>query len=121
MSELKSLVDKYVGVWNEADAERRRSTVAELWTEEASHLARTIEATGHAGIEARVRTAYEKWVRDAGNVFRLLDGSDGHHGMVKLRWAMVKAGGGPPISIGLDFLLLDGDGRIRTGYQFIEQ
>ncbi len=33
---------------------------------------------------------------------------------------MVPAGGGDVISIGLDFLVLGDDGRIRVGYQFIE-
>lgn len=121
MNNLQAFVDKYVGIWNEADAEARRCTIRELWAEDAHHLARTMEAIGHEGIEARVRTAYEKWVRDAGNVFRLHDGVDSHHATVKLRWAMVRAAGGPPISIGFDFLVLGADGRIRTGYQFIEQ
>ena len=53
----------------------------------AHHLARTLEAVGHAGIEKRVTDAYDKWVKEKGNVFRL-------QGSV--------------------------DGRIRTGYQFIE-
>ena len=88
--------------------------------EDARHLARTIEAVGHAGIEKRVSEAYEKWVRDRGNVFRLCDGVDGHHGTVKLRWEMLPAAGGQVISIGFDFLVLAADARIQTGYQFIE-
>ena len=64
--------------------------------------------------------AYEKWVKEKGNVFRLRDGVDGHHDTVKLRWEMLPAAGGEVISIGFDFLVLGDDGRIRTGYQFIE-
>ena len=88
--------------------------------EDARHLARTIEAGGHDGVEVRVRTAYEKWVKENGNIFRLRDGVDGHHDTIKLRWEMLPAAGGEVISIGFDFLVLGGDGRIRTGYQFIE-
>ena len=47
-------------------------------------------------------------------------GLDGHHGTVKLRWEMLPAGGGEVISVGFDFLVLGEDGRIHTGYQFIE-
>jgi hypothetical protein len=94
--------------------------VRALWQEDARHLARTIEAVGHAGIEQRVANAYEKWVKEKGNVFRLRDGVDGHHGTIKLRWEMLPAGGGEVVSIGFDFLVLSEDGRIRTGYQFIE-
>ena len=82
--------------------------------------ARTLEAIGHAGIEKRVADAYDKWVKEKGNVFRLRDGVDGHHGTVKLRWEMLPASGGEVISIGFDFMVLGDDGRIRTGYQFIE-
>ncbi len=56
---------------------------------------------------------------------RARDGVDGHHGTIKLRWEMLPAdaagrGGGEVVSIGFDFLVLGSDGRIRTGYQFIE-
>jgi hypothetical protein len=120
MTDIATFVDRYVNIWNEPDPERRRLTIRELWQEEAHHLARTLEAIGHDGIETRVANAYDKWVKEKGNVFRLRDGVDGHHGTIKLRWEMLPATGGEVISIGFDFLVLGEDGRIRTGYQFIE-
>jgi hypothetical protein len=120
MHDMQVIVRDYIAVWNEPDAERRRALVRTLWQEDASHLARTLEAVGHAGIEKRVGDAYEKWVKEKGNVFRLRDGVDGHHDTIKLRWEMLPAAGGEVISIGFDFLVLGGDGRMRTGYQFIE-
>ena len=120
MSDMQAFVHDYVSIWNEPDAERRRALIRRLWQEDAQHLARTLEAIGHAGIEKRITDAYEKWVRDKGNVFRPRDGVDGHHGTIKLRWEMLPAGGGDVISIGFDFLVLGADGRIHTGYQFIE-
>ena len=120
MSDIQAFVRDYIAVWNEPDAEQRRQIIRSLWQEDAHHLARTIEAVGHAGIEKRVTDAYDKWVREKGNVFRLRDGVDGHHDTIKLRWEMLPAQGGEVISIGFDFLVLGGDGRIRTGYQFIE-
>ena len=120
MSDIQTLVQDYIAVWNEPDAKRRRELIRTLWQEDAHHLARTLEAVGHAGIEKRVADAYHKWVKEKGYVFRLRDGVDGHHGTVKLRWDMLPAAGGEVISIGFDFLVLGGDGRIRTGYQFIE-
>jgi hypothetical protein len=120
MTDIATFVDRYVNIWNEPDAERRRQTIRDLWQEDARHLARTLEAEGHDGIESRVATAYEKWVKEKGNVFRLRDGVDGHHDTIKLRWEMLPATGGNVISVGFDFLVLGDDGRIRTGYQFIE-
>jgi len=125
MGDIREFAERYVNIWNESDDARRRETIRALWQEDASHLARTLEAVGHGGIETRVKTAYEKWVKEKGNVFRLRDGVDGHHDTIKLRWEMLPAngrqeGGSDVVSIGFDFLVLGGDGRIRTGYQFIE-
>jgi hypothetical protein len=120
MTDIATFVDRYVNIWNEPDIDRRRQTIRELWQEDAHHLARTLEAVGHDGIEIRVGNAYQKWVKEKGNVFRLRDGVDGHHDTIKLRWEMLPATGGEVISIGFDFLVLGEDGRIRTGYQFIE-
>ena len=78
------------------------------------------DAYRRAGIEARVTAAYDKWVKEKGCVFRLRDGIDGHHDTIKLRWEMLPAAGGEVISIGFDFMVLGKDGRILTGYQFIE-
>ncbi len=124
-TDIQEFVDRYVNIWNEPDPERRRATIRDLWHEDARHLARTIEALRYDGIEARVANAYQKWVKEKGNVFRLRDGVDGHHGTIKLRWEMLPADDqekpdGKVISIGFDFLVLGEDGRIRTGYQFIE-
>jgi hypothetical protein len=120
MTDINEFVERYVNIWNERDIARRRETIRHLWQDDARHLARTIEAVGHDGIESRVRDAYEKWVKEKGNMFRLRDGVDGHHDTIKLRWEMLPAAGGEVISIGFDFLVLGNDGRIRTGYQFIE-
>lgn len=120
MTDMRQFVDRYIAIWNESDADKRRATIRALWQEDARHLARTIEAAGHDGIERRVATAYERWVKEKGNIFRLRDGVDGHHGTIKLRWEMLPAAGGEVIAIGFEFLVLGGDGRISTGYQFIE-
>lgn len=120
MSTLNAFVEKYISIWNEPDGIMRRQRIRELWVEDAHHLAKTLEAVGHDGIESRVTNAYDKWVKENGCVFRLRDGVDGHHGTVKLRWEMLPAASGDVISVGFDFLVLADDGRIRTGYQFIE-
>lgn len=120
MTDIATFVGRYIGIWNEPDLECRRQTMRALWQPDAHHLARTIEAAAYDGIETRVTNAYEKWVKEKGNVFRLRDGVDGHHDTIKLHWEMLPAAGGDVISVGFDFLVLGEDGRIRTGYQFIE-
>ncbi len=82
--EAEQLADRYLALWNEPDPERRRRMIAELWTEDGSQIlqppqemreiaasaglgmAATLEARGHAELEARAATSYEQWVGSAG-------------------------------------------------------
>ncbi len=68
----------------------------------------------------RVVWGYGKGVKAKCKMFGLRVGLDGHHDTIKLGWEMLPAAGGDVISVGFDFLVLGSDGRIRTGYQFIE-
>ena len=131
------LADRYVALWNEAAPERRRRMIAELWTEDGSQIlqpplemreiaasaglgmAAALEARGHAELEARAATSYEEWVGSAGLSFRRRDDVYRLHDVVKFHWEMVSKGG-DVAGVGLEFLLLSADGRIRVDYQFIE-
>src|SRR5918997_6881816 len=80
--------EKYLALWNEHDADRRRRMIAELWTEDGRHilqppqeireiaarpgLAMTaiLEARGYEQIEARAASVYEHWVGSEGLRFR---------------------------------------------------
>src|ERR671910_137000 len=82
------LAERYLALWNEPDAERRRRLIAELWTEDGRHilqppqeirgiaarpgigLTAILEARGYEEIEARVASAYEHWVGSEGLSFR---------------------------------------------------
>lgn len=119
MSEINELVDRYVAVWNQPDAELRRRGIAELWTEDGMHLTSRLEARGYEAIEARVTGAHQRFVEAGGYVFRLTkDTVDGHHNVVRFSWEMAPATGGVVEAAGFDFLILADDGRIRYDYQF---
>jgi len=135
--EAEHLADRYVALWNEADPERRRRLIAELWTEDGSQIlqppqemreiaaspgigmAATLEARGHAELEARAATSYERWVGSDGLSFRRRDDVDRLHDVVKFHWEAVSPNG-EVTAVGLDFLILATDGRIRRDYTFIE-
>jgi len=130
------LFDKYVALWNEEDAKRRRERVIELWTPDARQVLKppaevaevasglgmtaTLEARGHDQLEHRVTRAYEEFVASGGYEFRRRGDAERLGQVVKFRWEMVPGGGGAPAGVGLEILLLDPDGRIGTAYQFIE-
>jgi hypothetical protein len=136
-TQAEQLASRYLALWNEPDADRRRRMVAELWTEDGSQilqppqemremaarpglgLAATLEARGHAELEARAATSYEEWVRSAGLSFRRRDDVYRLHEVVKFHWEAVSPDG-EVTAVGLVFLVLGTDGRIRRDYVFIE-
>jgi hypothetical protein len=123
MTELSSpaeLAERYVTVWNEPDPRVRRTAVAQIWGAGARCCTPGGDYVGIEAIEGRVAAAYDKWVAQEGFVFRPRGGADEHHGGMRVRWDMVPSAGGEPVSSGVQFLLLDGDGRVRYDYQFID-
>ncbi|GAA1614654.1 MULTISPECIES: hypothetical protein [Kribbella] len=132
----QELANRYVAVWNEPDADVRRASVEELWTEDGVHLLEppeevvkraaeigvtaSLEARGHDELVRRVSTAYGEFVAPGQYEFVPNGKAVVLRDVVKLRWAMVPAGGGEVLGGGTDVLLLAPDGRIRADYQFID-
>ena len=117
--ELDAFVERYIALWNEPDPARRRQLIEELWDPEGANYTKANEYQGHDALEKRVTVSWEKWVRDAGCLFRRRH-ADQHHGAVRVVWEMVNAGDGKVRSVGTEFLLLDRGGQIREDYQFVE-
>jgi hypothetical protein len=131
-----ALAERYVALWNEPDADRRRGMIAELWTEDGRHilqppqeireiaaqpgiaLAAILEARGYKEIEARAASAYEHWVGSEGLSFRGRDDADRLGDVVKLHWEAI-ARDGAVFAVGLSFLVLAADGRIERDYTFV--
>ena len=130
------LAAKYMALWNEPDADRRRRLIAELWTEDGRHilqppqeireiaaqpgigLTAILEARGYEQIEARAASAYDQWVGSEGLSFRGRDDAERLGDVVKFHWEAVASDGGL-FAVGLDFLILAADGRIERDYTFI--
>lgn len=131
------LVRRYVAVWHEPDAGRRRQAIRELWAADGAHIlqpprevreaaaglgfpATTLQAHGHDALEARVTRAYEEFVAPGGYTFQPRDNAALLGDVVKFNWEMLPVGGGPAAAAGLEVLVLDADGRIKADHQFIE-
>jgi hypothetical protein len=137
MGDVNELADHYVALWNESDPDRRRAIVAELFTEDGAHILQPpaevreiaarpgiglearLEARGHAALEMRATSAYEEFIAPGEFSFRKREDAELLADVVKFRWEMVSTSG-EVAGIGLEFLVLAPDGRIRTDYQFIE-
>jgi hypothetical protein len=118
MNELNQLVNRYITLWHEPDAQLRRKIITQLWTEDASHFTRTRIFHGYEELVERVEAAHETLVKTQGYLFQLTGEVDAHHDVVKFSWEMVKADGGSVAATGTIFLLLKEDGRIHLDYQF---
>jgi hypothetical protein len=120
MKDVKELVESYEALWNERSEDIRRRRIAELWTEDGAHFSQTLEVRGHAAIESRIAAAHARFVDGGKYVFRAIDNIVSHHDTIRFYWTMAPANGGDVESVGLNFLILAPDGRIREDYQFIE-
>jgi hypothetical protein len=115
----------------------RRDKIRELWAEDGAHLLQPpreiadaaaaigcepprLEARGHRALQTRVARAYADFVAGGQYRFRPAGGAAQLGDVVKFGWEMVAADDDAPSASGLDFLVLDGRGRIRLDYQFIE-
>ena len=132
----EELADRYLALWNEPDADRRRRMIAELWTQDGRHalqppqeiraiaaqpgigLTAILEARGYEEIEARVASAYEHWVGSEGLSFRGRDDAERLGDVVKFHWEAV-AKDGEVFGVGLNFLVLAANGRIERDYTFV--
>jgi hypothetical protein len=130
------LAEKYLALWNEPDADRRRRMIAELWTQDGRHvlqppeeiraiaarpgiaLTATLEARGYEEIEARAASVYEHWVGSEGLSFRGRGDARRVGDVVTFHWEAV-AEDGQVSGVGLDFLVLAADGRIERDYTFV--
>jgi hypothetical protein len=117
-TDLDRLLERCVAQWHEPDRAARRGRIEEIWAPDGANFTKSFEVHGHDALEERIRTTYEKWVRDAGCVFRPRH-ADRHHDAVRFIWDMASRDG-TVMSVGVEFLLLAPDGRIRADYQFIE-
>jgi hypothetical protein len=131
-----ALAERYVALWNEPDADRRRRMIAELWAEDGRHIlqppqeirgiaaqpgiamAAILMARGQEEIAARVASAHEHWVGSEGLSFRGRDDADRVADVVKLHWDAV-ARDSTVFAVGLSFLVLAADGRIERDYTFL--
>ena len=133
---VEELADRYLALWNEPDADRRRRMIAELWTPDGRHILQPpqeiraiaerpgiamtaiLEARGYEEIEARAASAYEHWVGSEGLSFRGRDDAERLGDVVKFHWEAVDKDG-ESFGVGLNFLVLAANGRIEGDYVFV--
>ncbi|GHO48420.1 nuclear transport factor 2 family protein [Ktedonospora formicarum] len=115
---LQQLVENYMALWNEADAEKRRAGIASLYAPDGVQYTPQNEYRGYEALEVRVSGAYEQFVNKGGFLFQLASEVQEHHGGVTFTWKMVPAAGGGVAGSGTIFWLLNENSRIIYDYHF---
>jgi hypothetical protein len=117
MADIDALIESYMAVWNETDADERRRRICDVWAEDGSTCYRLLDAQGYEAIEARVTGSAEKWLREGKYIFRRKQVAC-HHQVIRFDFELVTVPDHKVEANGLCFLLLDADGRIKHDYQF---
>jgi SnoaL-like domain len=120
VADYSSLAERYVALWNEADAEQRKRAIAELWEENGGHVAPSVAVRGYEELEARVQRSHQRWVVEERCRFRSRGDATGHHDVMRFTWEMTGPDGSVE-SVGTDIFVLNDAGKIRCVYQFIER
>jgi hypothetical protein len=110
MSNLTDLIDRYIAMWNDTDAARRRNLITQTWTEAASYLDPVMNGEGQAGIDAMVQGVQARF---PGHRFRRTSDVDAHHDRVRFSWELAPEDG-PAVVNGTDFGVVAADGRLQT-------
>ena len=116
MTEVTTVVESYIAMWNETDPQRRRSIIEQTWTDDASYVDPNAEVAGADGLDALVAAVQEQF---PGHRFVLAAGPDAHHDRLRFSWQLV-AENGDAIATGVDFAIVADDGRLRAVTGFLE-
>ena len=116
MTEVMTVVDGYIAMWNETDPERRRAIIEQTGTDDGSYVDPHADVAGTDGLDALVAAVQEQF---PGHRFVLAAGPDAHHDRVRFTWQLVGESG-DAIATGVDFATVADDGRLRSVTGFLE-
>jgi len=117
MTDITTIVNRYIDAWNETHPDRRRALVADTFTDDASYVDPLMTGEGADGIAAMIGGAQQQF---PGHRFELAFGPDAHHDRVRFAWKLVGPENGTPVAAGVDFATVAGDGRLREVTGFLE-
>jgi hypothetical protein len=112
----QDLAQRYIACWNETDPARRRSLIAETWTQDASYVDPMMKSEGRNGIDAMIGGVQAKY---PGFRFSLEGPVDAHNDCLRFGWALASPEGAV-VAHGLDVGFIAADGRLSAITGFIE-
>lgn len=117
MTDVRQVAHRYIELWNERTANRRREMLAANWTDDARYVDPLMSGSGHDGVDALISGVQQKFPEFR---FSLIGEPNGFGDHVRFSWGLGPDGADSPIK-GTDFAVLSGDGRIRSITGFLDQ
>ncbi|MFF8097675.1 nuclear transport factor 2 family protein [Streptomyces sp. NPDC016675] len=114
---FEDAVTRYFEAWN-AGPDAVAQAVAAAWTNDGSYTDPLADARGHEQIAAVIAAVHEQF---PGFVFRPSGAVDGHHDTARFSWELVSGADGSAPVAGSDVVTLDGEGRIRAVFGFLDR
>jgi SnoaL-like domain len=118
MLDAQTLADRYVAAWNEPDATKRLEAIAALWAPDAQAHGRSRPPRGFGGLGKVILGSSAKNGGQDGIRFRAAPNARRRRDVVTFRWEMLLAGSETVLASGLEFLIVDDEGRILVDHPF---
>ena len=112
---MQTLVDRYLALWNEPDADRRSTLSPQVFAEGATYRDPLMEGAGREGIEALVVAVQSRF---PDHLFRSEGPVDTVGDHARFSWTLGPADG-PPTASGTDFVRVE-DGRFASVVGFFD-
>jgi hypothetical protein len=117
VDEAADLATTYLAPWNEADAGRRRGSLAVLWAPDCVYFDAQTEMRGLEQVAAKAAAVYSG-LAASGQILTPAGRSQRHHTVAHIGWRIAAAHGRGDAGGGSTLLIMDESGRAAAGYQF---
>jgi hypothetical protein len=115
--DLTPTVDRYIAIWNETDADRRRELIASTWTDACRYTDPVFGAAGPDEIDAMVGGFHAQF---PGLIFVHTGEIEAHHDRIRFTWDLLDASGERQAA-GTDVAVVSVDGRLLDVTGFFDQ
>ena len=116
----RAIIDRYVAVWGEPDAEARRAAIGSLWEPDGVEYVEGIQFRGHEELDDRIAHAYETFVASGKYNVTMADDVSRHDDIITFS-VQLSTPEGEVAWAARVFLLLGETGRIREDCQLTVQ
>jgi hypothetical protein len=118
MNDMTHLVERYLAAWNASTDADRATAVAEVWAEDGGYTDPLVSVRGRSAVADVLAGARAQF---PGFEFRLAGPVDAHHDTARFTWELVPAAGGESLVVGFDVIAVDGAGKLRDVYGFLDK